>query len=46
MKQLEIKDFSGGVTDNTFQGEPTRAERLDNLLIGIDHKLSSRVCLP
>lgn len=42
MKPLEIKDFSGGQTDNSFQGEPTRAERLFNLLIGIDHKLISR----
>ncbi len=42
MKPLEIKDFSGGQTDNFFQGEPTRAERLYNLLIGIDHKLFSR----
>jgi hypothetical protein len=41
-KPLEIKDFSGGRTDNFFQGEPTRAEVLRNLLIGIDHRLSSR----
>lgn len=42
MKQLEIKDFSGGETDNYFQGEPTRSQLLQNLLVGIDHKLSSR----
>lgn len=42
MKPLEIKDFSGGLTDNYFQGEPTRAEKLENLLIGIDHRLSTR----
>lgn len=42
MKNLEIKDFSGGETDNYFQGEPTRAQLLLNLLVGIDHKLSSR----
>lgn len=42
MKPLEIKDFSGGQTDNYFQGEVTRAEKLDNLLVAIDHKLVSR----
>lgn len=42
MKPLEIKDFSGGQTDNFFQGESTRAEKLLNLLVGIDHKLFSR----
>jgi len=42
MKPLEIKDFSGGETDNYFQGEPNRAQKLINLLIGIDHKTYSR----
>lgn len=42
LKPLEIKDFAGGLTDNYFQGEPTRAQKLENLLVGIDHKLLSR----
>lgn len=42
MKPLEIKDFSGGETDNYFRGEQFRAERLWNLFVGIDHSLDSR----
>jgi len=42
MKPLEIKSFSGGITDNYFRGEPSRAEKLTNLLIGIDKSLDSR----
>ncbi len=42
MKPLELKDFSGGETDNVFQGDAIRAEKLTNLLIGINHKATSR----
>lgn len=39
---LAFQDFSGGITDNIMQGDPRRAEKLDNLFIRDDHKLEER----
>ncbi len=39
---LEMRDFSGGITDNILQGEPTRYAKADNFLIRVDKKLEER----
>ena len=42
LQPLEIKDFSGGMTDYFLQGGPTRYEKADNFLINTDRKLEVR----
>lgn len=41
-KFLEVKDFSGGITDYFIQGDTKRAEIIDNLYITPDRGLESR----
>lgn len=39
---LEVKDFSGGITDFFFLGDSKRYKVADNFLIGVDRDLSVR----
>jgi hypothetical protein len=42
LKALEIKDFSGGITDYYMQGDPKRYRRAANLVINNDKKFDLR----
>lgn len=42
IKPLEFNDFSGGLTDNYYQGDTKRYARADNYLITVDKKLTVR----
>lgn len=39
---FEVNDFSGGITDDVFFQDPTRAKEIDNLLIKSDKTLDDR----
>lgn len=39
---IEFKNFSGGLTDHTLQGDPKRYRSADNFLITVDEKLLER----
>lgn len=39
---VEYKDFSGGITDNTTNGNRTQYEKAENLLVTRDKKLETR----
>lgn len=39
---LEIKDFSGGITDNFFSGDKRRYLKADNWIIQVDKQLRTR----
>ena len=41
-QQMEIYDFSGGMTDNILQGDPRRGQDYENLFITADKKLMGR----
>lgn len=41
-KPLEVKDFSGGMTDFYLQGDPRRYQWADNLQVNVDKKLETR----
>lgn len=42
VQPFEIKDFSGGLTDNYFEGGPNRYQRANNFLITVDRKAIER----
>ena len=42
MQPLPVEDFSGGITDFVFDGNPNEAETLDNLLINRNRKPRTR----
>jgi hypothetical protein len=42
MQPLDIEDFSGGLTDNFFDGGPTRAADIHNFFVTVDKRLIER----
>ncbi len=42
MARIELKDFSGGITDSIFSADPTSFEILDNVVITKNRNIESR----
>lgn len=45
IQPLEVKDFSGGITDNYIAGPTNKYQKADNLFITDDNKLTTRPAL-